>query len=76
MINDKYIILNTKYYIIQFIFGLSNSFSLLIFYLAWNKISKNPSIFIVLTSTIFWGLNYILTFYARKKGYIGTKEQS
>ncbi|MBP1869083.1 hypothetical protein J2Z25_002493 [Clostridium tertium] len=44
--------------------------------MAWNKISKNPSIFIVLTSTIFWGLNYILTFYARKKGYIGTKEQS
>ncbi|MBS6502601.1 MAG: hypothetical protein E7F83_14940 [Clostridium sp.] len=76
MLNDKYIILNTKYYITQFIFGLSNSFSLLIFYLAWNKISKNPSIFIVLTSTIFWGLNYILTFYARKKGYIGTKEQS
>ena len=76
MLNDKYIILDTKYYIAQLIFGLVNSLSLLGFYLVWNGTNKNSSIFIILTMLIFWGLNYALQFYARKKGYIGIKEQA
>ena len=67
MLNDKYIILNAKYYTAQLIFGLCNSLLLLTFYLVWNGTNKNPSIFIFLTIIIFWGLNYMLEFYTRKK---------
>lgn len=54
----------------------TNSLLLLAFYLVWNRTGKNQPIFIIITIIIFFGLNYILEFYARKKGYIGTKEQS
>ena len=73
MLSDKYIVLNDKYYTTQLIFGLVNSVLLLVFYLAWNVTDKNPPIFLFTTIIIFWGLNYMLEFYARKKGYIGTK---
>ena len=76
MLNDKYIILDAKYYTTQLIFGLVNSLLLFAFYLVWNGTNKNPNIFMLLTMLIFWGLNYVLAFYARKKGYIGIKEQS
>ncbi|GAA0107973.1 hypothetical protein UT300015_16200 [Clostridium tertium] len=52
----------------------TNSLLLLVFYLVWNRTGKNQPIFIIITIIIFLGLNYILEFYARKKGYIGTKE--
>ena len=74
MLSDKYAILNSHYYTIQLILGLCNSFLLLIFYIAWYIFSKNEFLFIILTPIIFWGLNYILEFYSRKKGYIGAKE--
>lgn len=76
MLSDKYAILNSHYYTIQLILGLCNSFLLLIFYIAWYIFSKNEFLFIILTPIIFWGLNYILEFYSRKKGYIGDKEES
>lgn len=75
-LNDKYIILNADYYTAQLIFGLCNSFLLLTFYLVWYIFSKISSIFLFVTFIIFWGLNYMLELYSRKKGYIGTKEQS
>ncbi|WP_291653342.1 hypothetical protein [Clostridium sp.] len=74
MLNDKYIILNAKYYSTQLIFGIANSLLLLAFYLVWNRTGKKQPNFIIITIIIFLGLNYILEFYARKKGYIGTKE--
>ena len=73
MLNDKYIVLNDKYYDTQLIFGLMNSVLLLIFYLAWNLTDRNPQVFLITTIIIFWGLNYMLEFYTRKKGYVGTK---
>ena len=76
MLSDKYAILNSHYYTIQLILGLCNSFLLLICYIAWYIFSKNEFLFIILTPIIFWGLNYILEFYSRKKGYIGAKEES
>ena len=76
ILSDKYAILNSHYYTIQLILGLCNSFLLLIFYIAWYIFSKNEFLFIILTPIIFWGLNYILEFYSRKKGYIGAKEES
>lgn len=44
MLNDKYTILDTKYYSTQLIFGLTNSLLLLIFYLIWNMLMKNRNI--------------------------------
>lgn len=70
MLNSKYTVLDNKYFITQLIFGLTNSSSLLIFYVIWFITIKNPSTFLFGTFLIFWGLNYILTYYSRKKGYI------
>lgn len=75
MLNDKYAILNSDYYTAQLILGLCNSVLLLIFYFIWYIFSKKPSLFIIATPIIFWGLNYILELYSRKKGYIVTKEE-
>lgn len=44
MLNDKYTILDTKYYSTKLIFGLTNSLLLLIFYLIWNMLMKNRNI--------------------------------
>lgn len=74
MLSDKYIVLNDIYYTTQLIFGLVNSVLLLIFCLVWNVTDRNPPIFLFATIIIFWGLNYMLEFYAIKKGYIGTKD--
>ena len=73
--DKKYIILNIDYYSTQLTFGLCNSILLLTFYLAWYMFSKNEPVFLFFTMIIFWGLNYMLEFYSRKKGYIGIKEQ-
>lgn len=74
MLNNKYIVLNDNYYTTQLIFGLVNSVLLLVFYLVWNVTDRNLPIFLFTTIIIFWGLSYMLEFYARKKCYIGTKE--
>ncbi len=75
MLSTKYIVINDKYYNIQLLFGIINSFLLLSFYIIWFIFSQNSPTFLFGTIIIFWGLNYIMEFYSRKKEYISTKKQ-
>lgn len=65
----KYIILKSDYFVAQLVFGILNSIFMILFSFYAYRTIENPSLYILFNMMIFWGMNFILDFYSRKKKY-------
>lgn len=73
---DRYYVLNNNYFKTQLIFGMINSIFLIMFSLYCYLIIGEMGLFTLGLIIIFWGLNFTLSLYSRRKGYLGIKEEN
>lgn len=67
--NKRYEVLDDKYYNTQFTFAVITAFLIIAFGFFNYFVMKDISYYTIITIVLFFGMNFLLSFCARKKGY-------
>lgn len=67
--NKRYEVLDDKYFSMQSIFGIIISILMIAFGFFNHFIMKDISFYTIIAIVLFFGMNFLLSFCARKKGY-------